>query len=758
MTHLRFTSTVFLTLVAVLSAKLLATQSAMPRASSPDARQAIEHLRAAYYARDFDAGYRESGALVQRFPDSPELRAWRVVFMSASRPLLEMAELKPEARDAADALAQISPSSPWYAFARGTAAATLPSGLDKALKFADAALSAQPANEEFIQLKVSVLCRMGLRTEAETFLDGRIKKAPSAQLLAAKAEVIAAQVNGPATRRDPDAVARSLAVYAEVRAIDPANVSGWALDAGLSCAGTPLPNARTAEGYPLYRRAAELAPFAEAVHDKYWRAILALPDRSDDSKRAEIEADIDRTLAARPNDPFPIAMAAAGYRVLLAKLPEGATTGLKEKAGAVEQRVLGEFSASLVANQVWNWHLLWYFMEPDYATLSAAEAAEADAANFKTLAALVDQPAGKSRTLLSNIYGWSSVATDPRLDEKTLVRRIHAWDRVDQTDVGPFQAIQLADRRFDLAYARQITLRGDELCRAGISNTREVYQILGDYAQALDNCGRTTHEALGWIAFAEGRLPEAERELRAALAFKSNRGDVSTLYRLGQVLEAAGKFDDAEEQYVNGIAAEGAVRGSGSRNRKALENLYRSRHADSPAGFDPYLRDTAEKVRIRHRQEIAASRLVPAKPLRSFSLENLGTGDRFDSGSLTGKIVVINVWGTWCGPCVAEIPALKKFYDSVKADPDVVFLSIDYNDSRKTVTDFMTERKLPYPVLLDDGWVKRAGDVTAFPTTLFLDRQGRLAFKQVGTVTALDDCALRIEILKADPVREDVTR
>lgn len=753
MTYLRIRSAVGLALVAALSAAVLTAQSTVPRAAATDAlQQATQHLRAAYYARDFDGGYRESEALVRRFPDSPEARAWRVVFMSAKRPILPMAELRPDARDAADALARISPSSPWYAFARGTAAATLRSGLDKALTFADTALSVQPANEDFIQLKASVLCRMGLRKEAETLLDARIKKAPSAQLLAAKAEVIAAQVYGPAMRRDSDAVARSLAVYAEVRALDPTNVGGWALDAGLSCMDTPLPSARTAEGHPFYRRAAELAPFAEDVHAKYWKSILALPDRSDDSKRAEVEADIDRTLAARPNDPFPISMAAAGYRVLLQKWPAIAAATLKEKERAAEERVLGDFPTSLAASQVWSWQLLWgRRWWPDGSAsqnASEAEKKDADAAWFKDLVAFVERPEPRSRTLLADLYNSWRLIDNDRLTPEMQVRFIHAWDRADPSDPGPENAILLADHRLDLAFARQITLRYDTGCRAGATNTRETYGTLADYAQAVDNCSRDTHEALGWIAFAEGHLPEAERELRAVLALKTNRHDTYVLYHLGRVLEAAGRLDDAEAQYFNGLAEDAGF----SANYKALEQLYRTRHPDSGANFDAYLRRLKDEIATRQRQEIAASRLVPAKPLRPFSLEQLGTGTHLDSGSLTGKIVVINVWGTWCGPCVAEIPKLKQFYESIKSDPSVIFLSIDLDDARTVVTDFLAKNTLPYPVLFDDGWVKPS-NVTAFPTTLFIDRQGRVAFRHVGMISALEDFAIRIEMLKADPER-----
>ncbi|KQH78284.1 alkyl hydroperoxide reductase [Mycobacterium gordonae] len=97
-----------------------------------------------------------------------------------------------------------------------------------------------------------------------------------------------------------------------------------------------------------------------------------------------------------------------------------------------------------------------------------------------------------------------------------------------------------------------------------------------------------------------------------------------------------------------------------------------------------------------------------------------------------GQVVVINVWGQWCGPCRAEIGQLQRVYDATR-DSGVSFLGIDVRDnSREAAQDFVNDRHVTFPSIYDPPMrtlIAFGGKypTTVIPSTLVLDRQHRVA-------------------------------
>jgi thiol-disulfide isomerase/thioredoxin len=116
-----------------------------------------------------------------------------------------------------------------------------------------------------------------------------------------------------------------------------------------------------------------------------------------------------------------------------------------------------------------------------------------------------------------------------------------------------------------------------------------------------------------------------------------------------------------------------------------------------------------------------------------FTIKDL-SGKRFSFDQYKGKVVFINLWATWCGPCRAEMAGIQKLYSSIASDSIAfVMLSLDRDTDQEKVVKYVNTKGFSFPVYLPSGRLTQQLTVPSIPTTFVIGRDGKIAAKEVGT-------------------------
>ncbi len=98
----------------------------------------------------------------------------------------------------------------------------------------------------------------------------------------------------------------------------------------------------------------------------------------------------------------------------------------------------------------------------------------------------------------------------------------------------------------------------------------------------------------------------------------------------------------------------------------------------------------------------------------------------FDSATLSGQVVYVDFWASWCGPCRVSLPALNNIYQEFSAQGFNV-VAINLNRDKNDALEFLNERPVVYPVIYDvQGQLPEVFGVKGMPTAFLLDREGRV--------------------------------
>jgi thiol-disulfide isomerase/thioredoxin len=248
---------------------------------------------------------------------------------------------------------------------------------------------------------------------------------------------------------------------------------------------------------------------------------------------------------------------------------------------------------------------------------------------------------------------------------------------------------------------------------------------------------RGLSRSLGFQARALAILGKADESIAAARrSFERNPCEASA-HELGFVLARAGKYEEAAKAYVDAFTVPDTKATDAEReaNRKLMsENWRKAKNTEAGLG------DLLLPAYDRNRALVTARRKVlrdmdpnrEATNAMDFTLTGIN-GDALDLKSLRGKIVVLDFWATWCGPCRGQYPLYEEVKKKYKNRSDVVFLGINTDEDQTLVKPFVEAQKWNKAVYFEDG-LARLLRVESIPSTMIFDRQGQLSSRMNGYV------------------------
>jgi peroxiredoxin len=128
------------------------------------------------------------------------------------------------------------------------------------------------------------------------------------------------------------------------------------------------------------------------------------------------------------------------------------------------------------------------------------------------------------------------------------------------------------------------------------------------------------------------------------------------------------------------------------------------------------------------------SPVKPGLPAPDFTFQDLD-GKEVSLSDYRGRVVFVNIWATWCPPCIEEAPSIEKLYNTLKDDQfKILAVSID-SKGREAVVPFMKKYNLTYPVLFDpEGKIGELYGLTGVPESFVIDKKGIVVKKVIGPI------------------------
>ena len=331
-------------------------------------------------------------------------------------------------------------------------------------------------------------------------------------------------------------------------------------------------------------------------------------------------------------------------------------------------------------------------------SISSQYGKEKDWENYEKYLEMISDPTRKAGSLNSVAWGMSGESVDAEAPDAELGKK-------------------LSKRALEILESEMVTL-SHKPDRLSLKQWKK--RLKGSYGMIADTyalCAYHTGDVEDALKYQlksceQGDFNDAEMNGRYALYFEKVNGGEKT------------------EELLTHLIAKGSA---SSAMKERHKELFLENNTMESA-YDKLLVELERAAIEKHRKEIKEKMISKDAP--AYELVNLD-GEKVSSESLKGKVVIVDFWATWCGPCKASFPGMQKAVNKYKDRDDVAFVFIDtwerVEDKEKNAAEFIASKEYTFNVLMDnDNAVVKSFGVSGIPTKFVVDKKGKIRFKSVG--------------------------
>jgi thiol-disulfide isomerase/thioredoxin len=244
-------------------------------------------------------------------------------------------------------------------------------------------------------------------------------------------------------------------------------------------------------------------------------------------------------------------------------------------------------------------------------------------------------------------------------------------------------------------------------------------------------------KALAYQARAVGNLGKAEEAEKLARAAFDAYPNAEAAREAARWLERQGKTEEAIRWLADAfaIADPGAGDEDREKDRKRLGEWYRKWKGSEVGLGDIVLASWDRTQALLETYRATLKKMDPNVAARSplqFTISGL-SGEKLALASLAGKVVVLDFWATWCGPCRAQQPLYEEVMRRYQGNPNVAFLNINTDEDRSVVKPFLDQNGWKKTIYFEDG-LSGLLRVSSIPTTVIIDQRGEVASRMNGFI------------------------
>ncbi|MCF7808775.1 MAG: redoxin domain-containing protein [Candidatus Marinimicrobia bacterium] len=252
-----------------------------------------------------------------------------------------------------------------------------------------------------------------------------------------------------------------------------------------------------------------------------------------------------------------------------------------------------------------------------------------------------------------------------------------------------------------------------------IEFTIKSFNANADSLEYRDQIGAAVYATQAVVYSSAG---DQEGALEAYSASIDHYEQPEALIQRALILEEQGDLSAALEDFVTALGL--------SPNQPMLTNKVKELYTALNPGQDAtqFINDLQVSLNEKRREQVLAETIYLEAPQFSFSDFS---GKTYTNMNQMGKVVFVDFWATWCGPCRRELPEFQKFYEMHKNDPRVSFIAASTDAEKQKVQPYVDEMGFTFPITYDEGNATKFG-VEGIPSLFIIGPQGKIRYKIVG--------------------------